>query len=271
MEKPLSKKKVEDYRRQKWRLGARGRLRTLAQTADFVDEVGMCLLFACREIPLPKIYDCAAADVNWWVWKDQLQERKRAYNGRIVRRKATLVSMKLLPAFYAAYQAGGGYAMYEEEYYWGKLGELANRIAKHLDRNGPTPTDVLRRALMPQGKQYTRRFHAALFELQSKFKIVSSGLEERSWGVRVLDLFVNWIPPEVERAAENMSRDEAVRLICRAFMDTAGAIPEASLPRMFGWPRSETSGIVRSLVDDGSLLRVRSRGDQKAWLTCPGL
>jgi hypothetical protein len=268
MEKLLTKKELDAYRRRKWRLG---RLRTLEDVADFIDGVGMCLLFACRDIPLPKIYDCAADDVNWWSWKDHLQESKRAYSGRIVRRKATLVSMELLPAFYAIYQTGGGYAEYEEEYYWGKLGELANRMADYLDRNGPTPADRLRKAVVPSGKKNTRQFQAALLELQTKFKIVTVGLEDRSWGIRVLDLFVKWIPADVDHRADKMCREEAIELVLRAFVDTAGAVPEHAISRTFGWHSDETSKAADSLVEVGALLRGRFRGDRKNWLFSPAL
>jgi len=268
MEELLSKKKLEAYRRRRWR---EGKLRTLKEASAFLDEAGMCLLFACRDIPLPKIYDCAADDVNWWAWKDLLQEQRRAYNGRLVRRKATLVSMELLPAFYAVYRTGGGYAMYEEEYYWGKLGELANSVAQHIDRNGPTPVDELRRAVVPLGKKNTRRFHAALFELQSKFKIVTVGLKDKSWGIRILDLFMNWVPAEIERRAERMDRREAMQIILSTFVNAAGAVPEAVTSRVFGWPQAETAEVVESLVEAGHIGRRRVRGDRKVWLASPRL
>jgi hypothetical protein len=266
MEEILKKRQLHDYRRRVWRTAGGSRLQTMRQTADFLDEVGMCLLFACRDIPLPKIYDCAADDADWWAWKDLLQQRKRAYNGRLVRRKATLVSMKLLPAFFAVYLTGGGHAMYEEEYYWGKLGQLANKIAERLDHEGPMPVDALRSSVVPPGKQQTRRFHSALFELQSKFKIVSVGLADRGWGVRILDLFMNWIPSTVERQAEKMSRTEAIRRISAAFVNAAGAVPERVLPRTFGWSPAETSLAVDHLLSTGSIRRTRIRGEPGTWL-----
>ncbi|GAB4346695.1 MAG: hypothetical protein Kow0099_28170 [Candidatus Abyssubacteria bacterium] len=226
----------------------------------------MCLLFACRDIPLPKLNDCSAGnEYEWWEWKDLLQARKMAYNGRLVRRKATLVSMRILPAFLAAYLTGGGYLMYEEEYYWGKLGALANKIAEYLDRHGPTPVDRLRQAVVSPGKENTRRFHAALFELQSKFKIVSVGIEDRSWGVRVLDLFVNWAPTKLEKEAENMAREDALGHIITALVDTAGAVPEVQIPRMFGWSSEETRKVIDPHVSSGLLKRARGRGE-RGWL-----
>ncbi|MBI4832394.1 MAG: winged helix DNA-binding domain-containing protein, partial [Candidatus Lindowbacteria bacterium] len=267
MEATVTKKDVLNYRRHTW-VGRHGKgLRTLGQAADFVDEVGMCLLFACEEIPLPKMYSMAADEANWWSWKDLLQQEKRAYNGRLVRRKATLVSMKLLPSFFALYLTGGGHAMYEEEYYWGKLGWLANEAAKYLDRQGPTPVDALRQALVAPGKENTRRFHAALFELQSKFKIVTVGLEDRSWGVRKLDLFMNWLPKRIERAAENMTREEALQRVAGSFVETAGAVTEKTLPKMFGWSDMETTAAIDSLVSGGKLHRVHIRGKESApWI-----
>ncbi|RJP75449.1 MAG: hypothetical protein C4532_00465 [Candidatus Abyssobacteria bacterium SURF_17] len=271
METVITKKDIAEYRRTLWREAPGTSLKTLRDAARFIDEVGMCLLFACRDIPLPKLYYCSADEADWWAWKDILQARKLAYNGRLVRRKATLVSMQLLPAFLAIYLTGGGYIMYEEEYYWGKLGQLANQVAEYLDRNGPTPVDSLRKAVVPAGKEHTRRFHNALFELQSKFKIVSAGLEDRSWGVRVLDLFVNWVPATVERKAEKLPRDEAIRRILTALVNTAGAVPEAMVPRLFGWSPEESLHAIDTLASHGAVIRGRVRGQGAPWLISPRL
>lgn len=267
----IPKTRILEYRRQKWNGGRNGSLHTVEQMASFLNDVSMALIFGSRDIPLPKIYDCAAADADWWAWKDLLQAKKLAYNGRVVRHKATLISMGLLPAFLAVYLTGGGFAMYEEEYYWGNLSQLANQVAQYLDRKGPTATDVLRQAIMPKGKDHTRRYHAALFELQSKFKIVTVGLEDRSWGVRVLDLFMNWVPAKVERRAETMGREEAMVRILAAFVGTAGAVPERTLPRIFGWPSEEASRASDFLVSRQAIPRGRVRGEQGTCLLSPTL
>ena len=271
MERVITKREISEYRQALWREAPGASLRSLRDAARFLDAVGMCLLFACRDIPLPKLYYCSANDANWWSWKDILQAKKLAYNGRLVRRKATLVSMELLPAFLAVYLTGGGHIMYEEEYYWGKLGQLANHVAEFLERNGPTPVDRLRKAVVPTGKEYTRRFHNALFELQSKFKIVTVGLEDRSWGVRVLDLFVNWVPAAIERSAETMARDDATQRILSTFMKTSGAVPEAMISRLFGWSPEESLRAIDTLSANRAVARGRIRGQRAAWLVSPRL
>jgi hypothetical protein len=232
---------LAEYRRRLWRTGPGARVPTLGRAARFIDEVGLCLLFGCEEIPLPKLEGCGPPDFEWWEWKDQLQERRRAYLGRVVRRKATLVALDLLPAFLALYYAGGGAEVYDEEHHRGRLGDDAWRIGEHLSRHGPTPVDALRRALMPAGPAGTRRFHRALDEMQEKFKTVTVGRVRKHWSVRVIGLLSDWAPPEIVREAHALTRrpGEARRRIVERAARTAGALGVREAARMFGWARDE--------------------------------
>jgi hypothetical protein len=267
MEIHLTQRKIEEYRRRTWP----SNLQTLDEMVEFLSRVGLALIFGSSQIPLPKVYYCANDNSDWWEWKDVLQAKKLAYTGRIIRHKATLISMDLLPACLSLYLHSGGYLIYEEEYYWGKLSELANRIAHHLDSNGPTPVDQLRKALMPSGKEHTRRFHAALFELQTKFKTVSVGLVDRGWGVRILGLFINWVPPKIEQAAERMTKEQAFEMIIEQFLKTAGAAPEWMLPRVFGWSPEDASPAIENLLKAGRIESGRIRGKKETWLIHPAL
>ncbi len=264
----LTKKRIETYRRQNW---PQGSLRTLDEIASFVKQSGLVLIFGSHDIPLPKLYNCADYNSDWWESKDLLQAKKLAYNGRVVRHKATLISMKLLPAFLALYLHGGGYLMYEEEYYWGKLSQLANDIAHHLEVNGPTPVDQLRKTIMPSGKEHTRRFHAALLELQTKFKTVSAGLVERGWGVRVLGLFSEWVPRRVEQAAERMAGEEAMIRVIEQTIATAGAMPEALLARMFHWKPEDVRPALDRLLKAKKLKYAFLDNKKTHWLISPSL
>ncbi|MGH9390150.1 MAG: hypothetical protein ACRD1Z_11085, partial [Vicinamibacteria bacterium] len=55
----LSSADVEDYRRRFWRPGGGRFLRTYAEAKRFIETMGLTMLFACRDVPLPKIYNCA--------------------------------------------------------------------------------------------------------------------------------------------------------------------------------------------------------------------
>jgi len=264
----LSQRSILEYRRRAW---PQGSLHTLDEIAAFVKRAGLVLIFGSREIPLPKLYDCADYNSDWWESKDLLQTKKVAYTGRVVRHKATLISMDLLAAFLSVYLHGGGYLIYEEEYYWGKLSELANRIAAYLDSHGPTPVDQLRQSLMTPGKENTRKFHVALYELQTKFKTVSVGLKQKGWGVRVLGLFIDWVPPKVEREAERMPREKALQLIIARAVETAGAVPASLLPRLFGWNPEEASQAVENLVKNRKVHRARMPKRRDEWVVFPDL
>jgi hypothetical protein len=266
MQTDLTLQKINDYRRSAW---PQGTLRTVDEIAAFVKRAGMVLIFGSKDVPLPKLYHCADYSSDWWESKDLLQAKKLAYGGRVVRHKATLISMDLLPAFLSFYLHGGGYLIYEEEFYWGKLSELANRIAKYLEDHGPTPVDQLRQAIMVPGKENTRKFHAALYELQVKFKTVSVGLIEKGWGVRVLGLFVDWVPPKIERAAERMSKEKAMEQIIARTIETAGAVPTSLLPRMFGWAPEDAARAVEKLVKNRKILRARISKRRDEWVVSP--
>jgi hypothetical protein len=268
MKTDLTLQKINEYRRRNW---PQGILRTVDEIAAFVKRAGMVLIFGSKDVPLPKLYNCADYSSDWWESKDLLQAKKLAYGGRVVRHKATLISMDLLPAFLSLYLHGGGYLIYEEEFYWGKLSELANRVAKHLEDNGPTPVDQLRQAIMIPGKENTRKFHAALYELQTKFKTVSVGLIEKGWGIRVLGLFIDWVPPKVEKAAERMPRERAIEQIITRVVETAGAVPTSLLPRMFGWDPEDVSRAVLRLSESGRLGAWRMRNKKADWLVSSSL
>jgi len=228
---------------------------TLGRAAAFVNEVGLCLLFGCGKIPLPKLELCGPPDFEWWEWKDQLQERRQAYLGRVVRRKAALISMPLLPAFLGLYYAGGGVEVYDEEHHHGRLSDDAWHLGEYLSGHGPTPVDRLRRALMPAGPAGTRRFHKALDELQEKFKSVTVGRVRKHWSVRVIGLLSDWAPADLLREAHLLARhpQQARQRILERAVRTAGALGIREAAAMFGWVRAETETAAAALVKGGAL------------------
>jgi hypothetical protein len=250
---------LAEYRRRLWRTGPGVGVPTLARASQFIGDVGLCLLFGCEEIPLPKLEGCGPPDFEWWEWKDQLQERRRAYLGRVVRRKATLVALDLLPAFLGLYYGGGGAEIYDEEHHHGRLGEDAWRIGEHLSRHGPTPVDSLRRALMPAGPAGTRRFHRALDEMQEKFKTVTVGRVRKHWSVRVIGLLSDWAPPETLREAHTLARRprEARRRILGRAARAAGILAVREAAGMFSWTRAEVEEAAALAAAAGSGLALR--------------
>ena len=261
MPKLIHQRDIDKYRDTKWHLTNRLRIRNESEAIKFINDVGMCLLFGSDEIPLPKLSQSAKSDEwDWWEWKDSLQAKKKWYNSRVVKKKATLISMELLPCFLSLYYESGGFEVYEEEFYYGKLTESANRIADYLDNHGPKSIDDLRKALAEPGKVGTRKFHDGVKELQSKFKIAVTGLEDKHWGVRVLDLFSNWAPKKIFEKAETLKPNVARNTILKKFITTSGITTEKEIIRLFGWSQDSVQSSVKELLKSKNLHIVSLKG-----------
>ena len=262
----LTQKDLLSYRRRLWRLG---KVRTEAQFRQVLQQVGLCLIFGSDDLPLPKVYDVSHDDADgWWNWKDHLQAKRQAYMGRLIRGKATLVTLDLLPAFLALYYEQGGCPSYDEEHYYGRITQPAKWICDYLDRHGPAPADQLRKAMKQQYGIGTGAYHKALLELQRKFKVVTTGLAERAaWAARVIGLFEQWVPNPVERRARHLKPERAHALILRSLLKAAGAVPLISLGRIVGWPRDQVTQAVAALSREGLLRReICPRRKQRDWI-----
>lgn len=245
---------LDQYRAMKWRLTPRLRIQSESNAAKFIKDVGFCLLFACREIPLPKLSQAAQSEEwDWWEWKDTLQAQKKCYNSRVAKKKATLISMELLPCFLSLYYESGGCEVYEEEYYYGRLTKAAYRIADYLYNHGPTSVDDLRKILAHPGKAGTRKFHVALNELQTKFKVAVSGLEDKHWGVRVMDLFSHWAPKNLLRQADKLNPSIARQRILEKFISTTGLTTEKEIIKLFGWSPDSVQSAIHQLLASKSI------------------
>ena len=259
----LTLEQIDNYHRIKWHLTPDLRIKTESEAVKFIHQVGMSLLFACNDIPLPKLSESAqSSDWDWWEWKDTLQAKKKWYNSRVVKRKSTLVSMELLPCFLSLYYESGGCEVYEEEYYYGKLTDPAYRIADYLYTHGPVSIDDLRKTLAQPGKIGTRKFHEAILELQSKFKIAVSGLMDKHWGVRILDLFSRWAPKEILQKAETIQPTDARKQILTKFITTAGLTTEKEILRLFSWSPESIHFILDELTQSKTVHLLRSSKEQ---------
>ena len=267
----ISQNKIESYRNQRWCYTPSLKLKNEKDALRFIDEVGFCLLFSCKEIPLPKLSGAALSrNWDWWSWKESLQAQKQWYNSRVVRHKATLLSMEMLPCFLALYYASGGCEVYEEAFYYQQLTRPAYDIADYLYQHGPTSVDDLRLHLAGKGKTGTRKFHTALQELQSKFMIAVSGVVERSWGVRVIDLFSHWVPPKVLAKAQEMTPTDARQQIIMQFIATSGYITQAEINRCFRWDNETTQLMIETLLDNQKIQPYQLKGTPDILLgRCP--
>jgi hypothetical protein len=117
------------------------RLHTVEDARGFVDEVGFCHFWPIKGIETPNLFHAIAGRVRpvpmehgdpdiskCWGWKDDSLDKKWWYCAKLLRRRATLISLEMLPYFYTLSENLGDLGDYLAEYEDGKLTAEAKAI-----------------------------------------------------------------------------------------------------------------------------------------------
>ena len=169
-------KLIDAFRDRRYRRLPELRVTTEEQALRFVDDVGFCFLFGAKGVEIPSLWN-AVCGVNrpvprqhndpdlgrTWTWKDTLPTRGLVYYGKLLRDKATLVSLDLLPTFYALSPNYGDLDDYLSQYQEGQLTVEAKNVYEALLNEGAMATSRLRQvAGLAGGGTNARRFDRAL-------------------------------------------------------------------------------------------------------------
>jgi hypothetical protein len=117
----LTQKHMEALRNERYHRRRDIRLSSADAIRRFVDEAGVCLLFPAQGIEIPNVYQAVAGFAKsmtakhndpaislTWGTKDRSLNQRWWYYGKLIKGKATLVSLDLLPSFYALALRPGG-------------------------------------------------------------------------------------------------------------------------------------------------------------------
>jgi hypothetical protein len=280
----LSLAELENRRDHRYHRTAENRVQSEAQALAFVNEIGFCFLFHDHETEIPTligaISGCRREYVNdhydadigrAWEWKDSLPVRGEIYYGKQLRSKPTLISLELLPCFYALTPNYGELDDYLQEYAEGTFTQDAKAVYEALLLHGAQPTTHLRRfAGLGGGGAIARRFERAITELQVGMKIVKVGISDVSrWGYAyVYDVFLRRFP-DVPAAARVFSRDQAMEIILLRHLRNVIAESEPGLKRLFRWQDWEWNGLIERLRARNALGDVTVLGTEKVLLAVP--
>ena len=184
----ISIKAVEAYRAKTYR---RNRpLTTVDQAIKFVRERGFIFFWPIKDVELPSLWMAVAGDRPvasehddpghvTWGWKDQMLGERKWYYAKLLRKKATLVSLEVAPYFYALTENyGDPDEDYLIQYEAGRLKHENKRIYEALLGEGPMDAVALRRKVGLTGKGNKYRFDRAVVELQTDMKILPIGVAE---------------------------------------------------------------------------------------------
>jgi hypothetical protein len=274
--KALTKADLLAAREVRYRRRMNLRLKDQQQAVEFVNAVGFSFLFPIQKLELPSLWDAIAGRVvktypdhkgyeieRTWGWKDESLAKKWWYYGKLIRDKATLVSLDFLPNFYALSENFGDYEHdYLEEYQTGQLTSEARQVYEALLKNGALDAVRLRREAHLSTEANKGRFDKALTDLQTGLKVLPVGIAPAgAWRYAfIYEILPRWFP-QIPVQAQRIGRVEARRRILDRYLCNVvfSTVPIAA--RLFRWTTTETQQAAESLEADGRLqLNVKVNG-----------
>jgi len=253
-------------------------LSTPAQALRFVEARGFAYFWPIKGIDLPALWTAVAGDRPvadehddpahvTWGWKDGALDKKIWYYGKILRRKATMISLEVAPYFYALSE---NYGSPDEDYLIayreGRLSQSAKQIYEALVDNGALNTIDLRRAAKLANAKETE-FNKGLEQLQADFKILPVGISEAgAWHYsHIYELTTRHFPELPERAraiSESASRTKLVQL----YFASVGAAQLRDVTKLFGWTKEVAERTVNKLVDQREIKKASHPKHEGEWL-----
>ncbi len=255
------------------------RLSSPAEALDFVNERGFVYFWPISGVDLPSLWTAVAgdrlvADAHddpghvTWDWKDDALDKRIWYYAKILRRKATFISLEIAPYFYALSE---NYGSPEEDhliaYEEGRLTLAAKQVYDALLEEGVLDTISLRKAARLQHARDSE-FNRALEDLQADFKILPVGVAEAgAWRYAYrYDLTARHFPDLPERA-QPIGEAEARQKLVELYLRSVGAAQRRDLARLFGWPPELVKRTVTKLLAEGKLVEALHPQKTNLWLT----
>jgi|SRR5579859_3109670 len=274
----ISKTSYESYRSKTFRLSRGIQLRNEGDAVEYVEERGFVYFWPIKGVDLPSLWVAVAgrrpvADKHddpghvTWGWKDRLLPARRWYYGKLLRGKATMVSLDTLPYFYALSENYGDPSDYLLEYEAGRLGVESKQVFETLLAQGPLDTLALRREARLTSRDSDTRFERALVELQRGLRILPVGVAEVGrWKYAfIYDRVDHWLP-QVTEQARGIGRGEARAHLIDLFLKSVGAATETQIGQLFHWRKDEVSKGCAALARDGRSARVsKLAGEAGEW------
>ena len=248
-----------------------------------MNERGFVYFWPIKGIELPSLWIAVAgsrvvADKHddpghiTWRWKDNALGKKKWYYAKVLRRKATMISLNVAPYFYALTENYGSpeddYLLAYEE---GRLTQAAKQVYEALLKEGTLHTIDLRSAAKLTNARESE-FNRALEDLQADFKILPVGVAKAgAWKYAFLYEIVPRHYPELPEKARFISEAEARQTLLELYFESVGAAQDRDIHKLFGWQKDLTSRTIASLLEKQKLVRVTHPQEKGEWLSLPGL
>ena len=255
--------RLKAHRARTFRLLAANHIHSPAGALDFVNERGFTYFWPVKGVDLPSLWEAVGGSYPvasehddpfhvTWRWKDDALDKKIWYYGKILRRKATFISLEVAPYFYALSE---NYGSPEEDYLVayeeGRLTQAAKQVYEALLDNGALDTISLRKsARLVNAKE--SEFNRALEDMQKDFKIMPVGIAEvGAWKYAYRYDITARHMPELPEKARLIGEAEARQMLVELYFRSVGAAQLRDVTRLFGWPPELAKRTVERLVQAG--------------------
>ena len=274
-------KKFNAYRVKTFHLPPAKPLSSQANALTFVNKRGFVFFWPIKGIEFPSLWTAVAgerpvADKHddpghvTWGWKDNALHKRIWYYGKILRRKATMISLEAAPYFYAL---SGNYGSPEEDhlvaYEEGHLTLAAKNIYDALLKEGALDSISLRKAArMTSAKE--SEWNRALEDLQMDFKILPVGVAEAgAWKYAFIYQISAYHYPDLPQQARTITESQARIKLLEYYFNSVGAAQLRDVVKLLGWGHELTNRSIGQLVKNGKLEIAEHPADKGEWLVLP--
>jgi hypothetical protein len=256
--------RIQEYRSQTYGFDPKYRVKTKEEAIQYVNQRGFIYFWPIKGVMLPSLWGVVSGDRPVpnehddpgnisWDWKDSLLGKHIWFYGKILRKKATIISMSLAPYFYALTE---NYGSPEEDYLTiyeqGRMTQEAKSVYEALLENSPLDTINLRKSAHLTSHDSESRFTRALTDLQADFKIMPVAVVDAgSWHYSFAYDIVARHEPELIEKARYLGELDARQKILEYYLRSVGAAQLRDLVKLFGWIPRDIEQTVDRLVEHG--------------------
>ncbi len=211
------------------------RLASRNEAVEFVNRRGFITFWPVKGLDCPSLWVAAAGDRPvpdehddpghvTWDWKDSMLGQRRWFYARCISKRNAMISLNLLPYFYAlSPNYGDPENDYLEEYRQGTLRQETRLVYEALLREGPLDTLALRKAARLSAPESEGRFNRALDDLQMAFRVQPTGISQAgAWRYAfIYDLVHRHFPSLIDQA-QPIPEASARQQLCLTYLTIRG-------------------------------------------------
>ncbi len=255
--------KIQEYRTHTFCFDQKYRVKTKDEAVKYVNHRGYIYFWPITGITLPSLWGAVSGDRPvpnehddpghiTWDWKDSLLGKHVWFYGKILRKRATIISMDIAPYFYALTENyGSPEDDYLTNYEQGRMTQEAKAVYEALLEFSPMDTIALRKAAHLASHESDSRFNRALIDLQADFKIMPVGvIEAGSWHYSFAYDIVARHEPSLLEAARFIGEIDARQKILELYFRSVGASQSRDILKLFGWKPADNNFAIKRLVEN---------------------